>query len=167
MDTFATRRLKVTKIARKDLPDLVQLHLDVEVSRFLGGIRSPEVTAAYLETSLRHWADHGLGLWTLRADDGAYVGRAGLRYVELEGVPELEIAYTFVRSAWGRGFATEIARALVEIWETRCGDASLVGMVMKGNLPSERVLLKAGFSYERDAVFHDEICGVFRRLRQG
>jgi len=36
---------------------------------------------------------------------------------------------------------------------------------MKGNLSSERVLLKAGFSYERDAVFHDENCGVFRRLR--
>ena len=36
---------------------------------------------------------------------------------------------------------------------------------MKGNLASERVLLKAGFSPERDAVFQDEKCGVFRRLR--
>jgi RimJ/RimL family protein N-acetyltransferase len=70
-----------------------------------------------------------------------------------------------VRSAWGQGFATEIARALVEIWERRCSWPSLVGIVMKGNLSSERVLLKAGFSHERDAVFHDENCRVFRRLR--
>ena len=165
MDTFATARLKATTIARQDLPDLVQLHLDGEVSRFLGGVRTPSVTATYLETSLQHWVDHGLGLWTLRTYDGTFIGRAGLRYVELEGVSELELAYTFVRSAWGQGFATEIAQALVAIWETRCAEPSLVGIVMKGNLASERVLLKADFSHERDAVFHNENCGVFRRLR--
>ena len=123
------------------------------------------MTAAYLETNLRHWADHGLGLWTLRTDDGTFMGRAGLRHVELEGTAELELAYTFVRSAWGQGLATEIARALVEIWERRCAEPSLVGIVMKGNLASERVLLKAGFSPERDAVFQGETCGVFRRFR--
>jgi RimJ/RimL family protein N-acetyltransferase len=165
MDSFATSRLKATPLAREDLPDLVQLHLDGEVSRFLGGIRTPAQTAIYLETSLRHWAVHGLGLWTLRTDDGTFFGRAGLRHVELEGVAELEVAYTFVRSAWGQGFATEIALALVEIWDRRCSEPSLVGIVMKGHLSSERVLLKTGFSYERDAVFHDARCGVFRRVR--
>jgi len=64
----------------------------------------------------------------------------------------LEVVYAFARSAWRQGFATEIAKALVEVWEKRCAEPSLVGMVMKGNLSSERVLLKAGFSYERDAV---------------
>jgi RimJ/RimL family protein N-acetyltransferase len=165
MDSFATSRLKATPIAREDLPDLVQLHLDGEVSRFLGGVRTPTQTATYLETSLRHWADHGLGLWTLRTDEGAFVGRAGLRHVELEGVPELEVAYTFVRSAWRQGFATEIAKALVQVWEKRCSEPTLVGIVMKGNLSSERVLLKTGFSYERDAVFHDAQCSVFRISR--
>jgi RimJ/RimL family protein N-acetyltransferase len=165
MDTFATARLKATQLARDDLPDLVQLHLDGEVSRFIGGVRTPSATATYLETNLRHWVDHGIGLWTLRTYDGTFIGRAGLRHVELEGIPELELAYSLVRSAWGQGFATEIARALVAIWQRRCAGPSLVGMVMKGNLTSERVLLKAGFSHERDAVFHDENCGVFRRLR--
>jgi RimJ/RimL family protein N-acetyltransferase len=165
MDSFATSRLKATRLAREDLPDLVQLHLDSEVSRFLGGVRSPTQTAAYLETSLRHWADHGLGLWTLRTYDGAFVGRAGLRHIELEGVSELEVAYTFVRSAWRQGFATEIAQALVGVWQGQCPEPSLVGIVMRGNLSSERVLLKAGLSYERDAIFHDAHCGVFRRVR--
>lgn len=165
MDTFATARLNATRLAPEDLPDLVALHLDPEVSRFLGGVRTPEVTAAYLETSLRHWADHGIGLWALRAHDGAFRGRAALRYVDLEGVPELEIAYTFARDAWGQGLATEISRALVEIWRTRCREPSLVGIVVKGNAPSERVLRKVGFAYERDATFHGETCGVFRLMR--
>ena len=165
MDRFATSRLNATRLALEDLPDLVNLHLDPEVSRFLGGVRTPEVTAAYLETGLRHWADHGIGLWALRTQDGTFMGRAALRHVDLEGVPELEVAYTFVRSAWGQGFATEITRALVEIWRARCAEPSLVGIVVKGNTPSERVLLKAGFAYERDAFFHNETCGVFRLAR--
>ncbi len=165
MDSFTTSRLNATPLAREDLPELVALHLDAEVSRFLGGVRTPEATAAYLDVNLRHWDDHGLGLWTLRTADGAFMGRAGLRYIELEGVRELEIAYTLARPAWGRGLATEIAQALVAIWETRCVDPSLVGIVMKGNRPSENVLQKAGLSYERDAVFHDAACGVFRRVR--
>jgi RimJ/RimL family protein N-acetyltransferase len=163
MDTFATPRLKATRLAREDLPDLVELHLDSEVSRFLGGVRTPAATAAYLETGLRHWADHGIGLWTIRAHDGTFLGRAGLRYVDLQGVREFEVAYTFVRRAWGQGLATEVAQALVEIWQTRCSAPSLVGIVVTGNLPSQRVLLKARFAYERDAVFHDENCRVFRR----
>jgi RimJ/RimL family protein N-acetyltransferase len=162
MDAFATPRLKATRLAPEDLPDLVDLHLDPEVSRFLGGVRTQAVTAAYLETGLRHWADHGIGLWALRTHDGAFMGRAALRYVDLEGVPELEVAYTFVRSAWGQGLATEITRALVEIWRARCPEPTLVGIVVKGNTPSERVLLKTGFTYERDAFFHNETCGVFR-----
>jgi RimJ/RimL family protein N-acetyltransferase len=165
MDRFTTRRLTATRLSGEHLPFLVDLHLDPEVSRFLGGVRTPEATGAYVETNIRHWADHGFGLWTLQTDDGMFVGRAGLRWVEVEGVRELEIAYVLAKDAWGRGLATEIAAALVDLWETRRADPSLVGIVMKGNLASERVLQKAGLSYERDADFHGERCGVFRRCR--
>jgi RimJ/RimL family protein N-acetyltransferase len=165
MDTFRTARVTATRLAHNDLPNLVALHLDPEVSRFLGGVRTPAGTADYLETNLRHWADHGVGLWTLRTKDGSFAGRAGLRYIEVEGVTELEIAYTLVKPLWGQGFATEIVKALVDHWASEGADPSLVGIVMKGNVGSERVLLTAGLTYERDAIFHGEICSVFRRRR--
>jgi RimJ/RimL family protein N-acetyltransferase len=165
MEAFSTPRLKATKLTQEDLRDLVDLHLDPDVSRFLGGVRTPKATAAYLEANLRHWDDRGFGLCTLRMNDGTFVGRAGLRYVEVEGVSELEVAYTFVKRVWGQGLATEVAKALVGVWETQRDDPSLVGLVMKGHVASERVLMKAGLSYERDALFHGELCGVFRCRR--
>ncbi|USQ96312.1 GNAT family N-acetyltransferase [Caulobacter sp. RL271] len=165
METFATARLRASKLSLTDRDDLVALHLDPEVSRFLGGVRSPEATDAYIDTGLRHWADHGVGLWTLRDEDGAFTGRAALRYIELEDTREFEIAYALARDAWGRGLATEIATALVELWRTRCDPPELVGVVVKGNAGSETVLRKAGFAYERDARFHDADCGVFRLKR--
>jgi RimJ/RimL family protein N-acetyltransferase len=48
---------------------------------------------------------------------------------------------------------------------TKLAREDLPDLVHEGNLSSERVLLKAGFAHERDAVFQDENCGVFRRLR--
>jgi RimJ/RimL family protein N-acetyltransferase len=73
MEASPTSRLTATKLASADLRDLVELHLDPDVSRFLGRVRTPEATAAHLETNLRHWADHDVGLWTLRMDDGTFV----------------------------------------------------------------------------------------------
>lgn len=165
METFATARLRASKLSLADRDDLVALHLDPEASRYLGGVRSAEATDAYIDTGLRHWADHGVGLWTLRTPEGAFVGRAALRYIALEGVTEFEIAYALARNAWGQGLATEIATALVETWRTRCDQATLVGVVVKGNAGSENVLRKTGFSYERDARFHEADCGVFRLRR--
>jgi RimJ/RimL family protein N-acetyltransferase len=162
MDQFATDRLIARKLDESDLDDLVRLHLDADVSRFLGGVRSPEVTAAYLAANIRHWDEHGFGLWTFRRPDGAFVGRAGLRRIELEGLPELEIAYALVRDAWGRGLASEIAQALVEVWRAHMAEPGLIGIASKGNSVSERVLLKTGFSFDRDAVFHGFDVGVFR-----
>jgi RimJ/RimL family protein N-acetyltransferase len=165
METFATARLRASKLSLADRDDLVALHLDPEVSRYLGGARSPEATDAYIETGLRHWRDHGVGLWTLRAHDGAFVGRAALRYIDLEGAREFEIAYALARDAWGKGLATEIAQALSGAWRDQRQDISLVGVVVKGNAPSEGVLRKTGFTYERAARFHDMDCGVFRLKR--
>ncbi len=165
MGGFATARLKAEKLAAKDLDDLVRLHLDPEVSRYLGGARSPDITAAYVDTNLRHWNDHGFGLWVLRTHDGRFAGRAGLRYIELEGARKLEIAYTLARDAWGQGLATEIAGALVDLWTIELTEPCLIGVVSKGHAASERVLLKTGFSHRRDALFHAVEVGVFRRAR--
>ena len=79
MERFATDRLTAERLREDHLADLVALHLDPDVSRYLGGVRSAEVTKAYLATSMAHWDQHGFGLWALRIDGGEFAGRAGIR----------------------------------------------------------------------------------------
>jgi RimJ/RimL family protein N-acetyltransferase len=162
MDTFTTRRLVAERLREDHLADLVALHLDVEVSRYLGGVRSPETTRTYLQTNMAHWDRHGFGLWALRTPDGAFVGRAGLRHILLQSADEVEVAYTLKRGAWGHGFAGEITEALVEIGLRRLRRPSLVGLVMLGNTASCRVLAKSGFTVEGRITFHDEECVLHR-----
>ena len=162
---FATERLTAEKLAPAHLGELTTLHLDPEACRYLGGVRTPESTSAYLDVNLAHWAEHGYGLWVVRMSDGAFAGRVGIRHTLLEGAPEVEIAYTFKPELWGRGLATEAADALVRLWRARLDVPSLVGIASIENYASRRVLAKAGFKYEREATYHDEPVVVYRLVR--
>lgn len=164
METFATERLIAERLRDDHLADLVALHLDPDVSRYLGGVRSPEATAAYLATAAAHWDRHGFGLWALRTRDGEFAGRAGIRHAAIDGVPEFELLYTFKREFWGRGLASEIAAALVGIAWSRLGAPSLVALVVAGNGASCRVLEKSGFARERSMLSRGEEVAVYRLL---
>ncbi|GLS21845.1 hypothetical protein GCM10007874_48620 [Labrys miyagiensis] len=164
MEIWTTERLTAQRLKHADLDDLVALHLDPDVSRYLGGVRSPTVTTAYLETSLAHWDRYGFGLWTWRTSDGKFVARAGIRHVVVEDAREVEIAYALKRSFWGMGLASEITKALLEVGFQRLGLSSLVGVVFVSHAASRHVLEKAGFLFERDVVFHDQPCVLYRKL---
>lgn len=167
MDDFTTPRLVAERLHERHLEELVALHLDPEVSRYLGGTRSADMTKDYMAINLAHWDRHGFGLWAWRTKDGAFVGRAGIRPLAVEGVAEIEIAYALTREAWGRGFASEMTRALVEHALGRLALPSLIGVVMVEHLASRRVLERAGFILERTVVHAGEPCALYRRTRPG
>ena len=119
----------------------------------LGGVRDKAGTVTYLEMNVKHWADHGFGMWMLRdAATRAVIGRAILRHLDVEGVDEVEVGYGFMPEYWGRGLATEIARILVRWGLEQLGLATLVAITTPANLASQRVMTKAGLAFERGIV---------------
>jgi RimJ/RimL family protein N-acetyltransferase len=162
MERFSTSRLSAEKLCEDHLPDLVELHLDPEVARYLGGVRSPEKTKAYLADNMAHWDRYGFGLWVLRTKAGEFAGRAGIRPVIVDNVEEIEIAYTFKRSLWGQGLASEVAKALTGIGLTQLRLPSLIGLVSADNVASRRVLEKLNYRLERHAMHKDEEVVLYR-----
>jgi len=165
MDRFDTERLIAERLHEGHLQDLVALHLDPDVSRYLGGVRSAEATETYLKVNVAHWDRHGFGLWVLRTKSGEFAGRAGIRHVVVEDTGEIEIAYTLKRTFWGQGLASEIATALTTIARLQLRLPSLVGLVAVANGASRRVLEKTGFSLERRAIFHGAEVVLYRSPR--
>lgn len=165
MDHFSTRRLTAERLNEHHLADLVALHLDPDVSRYLGGVRSAEVTKSYLATNMAHWDQHGFGLWALRTKDGAFAGRAGIRHILVDGIDEIEIAYTFKREVWGQGLASEIAIALTEIGLSQLKLPSLIGLVFVAHSASRRVLEKAQYLIEKSTTHHGEAVVIYRIRR--
>jgi len=121
-------------------------------------------TAVYLQQNLEHWEDYGFGIWMLRdAATTAVIGRAILRHLDVEGVDEVEVGYGFMPEYWGRGLATEIARACLRIAFDELRLPSIVAITTPANRASQRVMLKAGLVYERDIVHAAVPHRLFRR----
>lgn len=162
MEHFRTSRLIAERLHEDHLADLVALHLDPEVSRYLGGVRSPEATKAYLTVNMAHWDRYGFGLWVLRTLTGEFAGRAGVRQVVVDDEEEVEIAYTFKRNLWGRGLASEITTALMSLGLLQLKLPSLVGLVSVEHAASRRVLEKSNFTHERSTIYRGEKVVIYR-----
>jgi RimJ/RimL family protein N-acetyltransferase len=133
--------------------DLRRMDDDPGFMALLGGVRDTAGTVAYLEMNVKHWADHGFGMWMLRDPaTSAVIGRAILRHLNVEGEDEVEVGYGFMPEFWGRGLATEIAQACIRIGFDQLHFPSLVAITTPANLGSQRVMQKVGLTYERDIV---------------
>jgi RimJ/RimL family protein N-acetyltransferase len=151
--TFMLRRLFAERLTDAHLSMLRRMDNSIQMMASLGGVRSDAETKAYLERNLAHWAEHGFGIWILRdPTTGRVMGRAGLRHVLLEGTPEVELAYALLPEFWGRGLATDIARACVTIAREWLGLPSVVALTTPDNTASQRVLLKASLVPEREVT---------------
>lgn len=152
-NAFSLRRLLAERLTEAHLPDLRRMDADDRIMAMLGGVRSEAETAAYLERNLVHWAEHGFGIWILRDPaSGQVVGRAGLRHLTVEGATEVQLVYALFPEFWGRGLATDAARACVTIGLEWLSLPSLVALSLPGNLASQRVLRKAALVQEREVV---------------
>ena len=161
--SFALRRLQAERLTEAHLPVLLRMDADERLMAEAGGVRTGEQTAEYLERNLRHWSEYGFGIWILRDPITRQVlGRAGLRHLTIEGMEEVELAYALFPEFWGRGLATDAARACVTIARDWLGLHSVVGLVLPGNLASQRVLQKASLTHEREVRLEGRLHLLFR-----
>ena len=91
------------------------------------------------------------------------IGFAGLQH--LEGGDEIELGYDLRRSAWGRGFGTELARASIEAAFRDLGHDALVAVVRPQNAASRHVLGKAAFRFDGLGHHYGEDVEVWRPRR--
>ncbi len=168
IEQVATARLVGRKPSASDLEDLCRLYADSRVVATLGGkTLTPDETKRSLDISIEHWNRYGFGVWTLRTKDGRFVGRAGLRHIELEGRTEVEVLYAIAAEFWRQGYATEIARAAVRIAFDELGLESVVAVTLPTNTGSRRVMENAGLSYERDVTWAGLPHVLYRIRRAG
>jgi RimJ/RimL family protein N-acetyltransferase len=166
IDTFETARLTAERLRPSHVEELDAMHRDARVMATLSGTRTREQTERFLHESLAHWDEHGYGLWIFRdRSDGVFVGRAGIRHVDVGGNHEVELAYALRFEYWNRGLATELAQALLNTAWRDLNLDNLVCFTLTTNLRSRRVMEKVGFVYERDVVHGELPHALYRMFR--
>ncbi|WP_241562259.1 GNAT family N-acetyltransferase [Streptomyces hoynatensis] len=150
-----TERLVLRGWRDEDLDPLAAMDADPEVMRYIadGSVRSREQTAATLERMRQGWEEAGYGLFALQLrETGEFAGWTGLAVPRFlpEVLPAVEIGWRLPRALWGRGLATEAARAVLEFGFARVGLEGVVSICRVENRASARVMEKLGMRLDRE-----------------
>ncbi len=95
-----------------DLDACLAMDRDPAVTRFISGPwTDPVAHRGFVEARIRHPYPSGMGYWLIGAPD--FAGWILLTPLDLAG-PEIEIGWRLVRAAWGKGYATEAARPVLD-----------------------------------------------------
>jgi ribosomal-protein-alanine N-acetyltransferase len=145
-----TGRLRLRPPRLADAPDLLTFFRDVEAQRYTLHFGTLHECRRHIAAHERHRRRIGCGPWLVaEAGSGATIGWGGLYEDPFDRRWGIEVAYSFARSAWGKGYASELVAFSIEHARDVLGLAELVAFSHNDNAGSRRVLEKAGFVAER------------------
>ena len=171
-----TERLLLRGFVLNDLDALAAIFADPEVMRFIRcGARTYAQTKEHLACYIREWDTRGYGVWAVTArDDSNEIAmpdaRGGLGGPALLGicgfVARAELGYILSRAAWGRGLATEAARACLRFGFDTLGFDEIGAGALASNIGSRHVIEKLGFRRCPDPYFDGNGGVYYRRQRE-
>lgn len=155
--TLPIKDFRLRPLQISDLDSLLSIWSDSEVTRFLPSRGKPvarENTEKMLRFFIEHWQQRGYGVWAIVENSSArMVGYCGLRY--LEELDDTEVLYGLAKTYWGRGIATQAAKAAVKYGFDVANLNRLIAMALPENIASIGVIEKAGLQYEKQIHMFD------------
>lgn len=157
MTTIETERLVLRDWRDSDLAPWAAMNADPAVREHLG----PVLTAEQAEASARNFQDdldrYGYGFWAVEVrQSGGFIGFTGLDRVDEESpVDGVEIGWRLARSAWGHGYATEAARAVLSHGFETLGLKEILAITTATNTRSQAVMRRLGMTTDPADDFDD------------
>ena len=153
MIVLETPRLILRLLSLDDIDAVAALYADPIVMAPKGGIRPRGYAEHVLQESQKEYVQPGFSYYAvIYRENQALIGLCGLLDQEVEGKSEVEIAYMFAKEYWNQGLATEAAIACKNYGKEHLGINRFVSLIAPANIPSQRVAIKNGMSYERDFI---------------
>lgn len=177
MDTLETDRLLLRKWQGEDADPFTAINQDPKVIEFLRGPMTYEQVVAFMAAANQHIEKHGYGLWaaTLKTTQ-ALIGFIGLSIPAFEAhfTPCVEIGWRLGSAFWGKGYATEGAKAVLQAGFETFDLNEIVSFTTYRNLRSIHVMEKIGLQRDREGDFdyplldkaHPLVAHVLYRLSQ-
>ena len=164
-----TERLILRRWRPEDKEPYVAMMADPEVGYWLGGFRAREVALADIELWDSAIARDGFGFFALeRRTDGAFLGAAALLVLPADRLPgpSHELGWRLAREAWGFGYATEAARALLGLGFDRLNLSEILAFTAETNARSRSVMERIGMRRDESRDFDHSALAADHPLRR-
>ena len=151
-----TNRLLLRTFTPEDAQLIYELNLDPEITRYTGDpVKDINHAKEVLEqVILPQYALYNHGRWAVHIkDDLEFIGWCGLKNRPERN--EIDLGYRFLKTAWGKGYASEAAFACIKYGFEKLNLQRIIGRAMPDNIGSLRVLEKCGMTYIGDEIVDD------------
>jgi ribosomal-protein-alanine N-acetyltransferase len=143
-----TERLILRRYAERDKADFINLFTDAAVMKYVGdGVLNESQAEAFWQKLFEKLYPQNLNIWAIFTRDGEYVGHAGT-YPRPTRREDWEFVYFLNQKSWGKGFATEIARRIIEYGFEELNLPEVFATIDDIHTASIHVLEKAGMSFK-------------------
>jgi RimJ/RimL family protein N-acetyltransferase len=148
--SLRTSRLLLRPWRDEDIAAFAEMSADPIVMEYLLPLSHRGLSAeAWAARARAHWDEHGFGQWVVELPGAAsFIGVVGLGEVVYEApfTPAVEVAWRLARPGWGRGYATEAARAALDYGFDKLGLSEIVALTVPANQRSRRVMQRLGMT---------------------
>ncbi|MCW4469103.1 GNAT family N-acetyltransferase [Flavobacterium sp. MFBS3-15] len=159
-ETFESERLLFRELLPSDEDSLFEMDSDPDVHRYLGNtpVQSMDEIRSAITMIRQQYLDNGAArMAVILKETGEFLGWAGLKFMEHEingHINHFDLGYRFMKRHWGKGYATEAAKAFIDYGFNVMGLSKINAYADAGNINSHSVLEKAGLKYI--GTFYDE-----------
>jgi len=134
----------------EDIADFAEMSADPVVMEYLLPLSERGLSAdTWVARKRAHWDEHGFGQWVVELPgEASFIGVVGLETVSYDAhfTPAVEVAWRLVRAYWGRGYATEAAKAALDYGFGEVGLGEIVALTVPANQRSRRVMERLGMT---------------------
>jgi ribosomal-protein-alanine N-acetyltransferase len=151
-----TERLLLREFTLQDTTAIEAVLGDPVAMEFYPAALNRQGVERWIERNLQRYRRDGHGLWAMvLRDSREFVGDCGCIVQDVEGKNEIEVGYHVRRDLWGKGYATEAARACMDYAFAKLGTARVISMIRPENLRSRRVAEKNGMVCQKVVFWRD------------
>lgn len=144
-----TGRLILRRWRDEDLEPFAKLNADPEVMAHMPSLLDRAESDAFAERIGKQFDQHGFGLWAVEVPGVApFVGFVGLAIPRFTAhfTPCVEVGWRLARAHWGKGYATEAARAALAFGFDQVGLDEIVAFTVPANTRSIAVMERLGMT---------------------
>lgn len=168
LENLQTPRLTFRCLQPDDKAALLEFFNDPVATEFLFMNEDPDSYASsWVGRQMRRYNNTGSGLFAvILRETGELVGQCGLLLQFVDGIPKMEIGYHFIRRFWGKGYATEAARACRDFAFENDQAETLISLIHPENYRSQAVARRNGMTSWKETVWRGNPVIVFRIRRE-
>lgn len=158
-----TERLILREMLPSDAEGMFELDSNKTVHRYLGTkpVKTIEDSQKTIDYVRNQYKNRGIGRWAaIEKSTGDFIGWSGLKFYFEESFNNhtnfYDLGYRFIPRYWGKGYATESAKAVLDYAFKVLNIETVVGMADVENVASNIVLKKIGLKYIEDFSYNDQ-----------